>query len=254
VRTSSFAIGLACLALSSIARADGAPPTHCGAIEGGSPALEAVDAETRIAFIRSVMRDQGARADLWRWGWSGVGFALAAGQYALIPLYPKDKWFEQAFAGTASLYLPLSLNVFPLQIQHYSDILERVAKDSEGADGSHMMPCLVLDHAEDQLLKAAKDEAQLTGALMQVATIVLNAGYGAIFAIAFKDLAGTLENGIGALVIGETQFFTTPRGAVRALAKYRRGEVSVPPPAAPRVSWTVAPLGPAPGLSFVATF
>ncbi len=199
------------------------------------------------------MRDQGARADLWRWGWSGVGFALATGQFALMPLYPKDKWFEQGFSATASLYLPLSLAVFPLRIQHYSDILERVAKDSEGAQGDHMMPCLVLDHAEYQLLLAAKDEAQLTGALMQVATVVLGVGYGAIFAFGFRDLAGTLENGIGALVIGEAQFFTTPRGAVRALARYRRGDLSAPPAAA-HVSWTLAPLGVAPGLSLVARF
>jgi hypothetical protein len=226
---------------------------HCAAIEGGSPALEAIDAETRLAFVRNVMRDQGKRADLWRWAWSGVGFALAAGQYALIPLYPEDKRVEQAFAGTASLYLPLSLAVFPLRVQHYSDIVEQAALDAE-VGGSHMMPCLVLDRAEEQLVIAAADEAQLTGAFMQVTTVVLSFGYAAIFAFGFKDLVGTLENGIGALVIGETQFFTTPRGAVRALASYRRGDLGTAPTAPPRVSWSLAPLGAAPGLSLVAAF
>jgi hypothetical protein len=229
-----------------------AGPTHCAAIEGGSPALEGVDAETRLAFVRSVLRDQGRRADMWRWAWSGVGFVLAAGQYALIPLYPADKRVEQAFAGTASLYLPLSLAVFPLRIQHYSDIVERVALDAE-VSRVHMTPCLVLDRAEEQLMIAASDEAALTGPFMQVVTIVLNAGYGALFAVIWKDLAATLENGIGAIVIGETQFFTTPRGAVRGLAAYRRGDVSAAP-APPHVAWSLAPLGAAPGLSFVATF
>lgn len=227
--------------------------TTCAAIEGGSPALEAVDPEARIAFIRSVLHDQGARADLWRWGWSGVGFALATGQYALIPLYPKDKWFEQGFSGAASLYLPISLNLFPLDIRHYALVLERVALDTEGPNG-HMSPCLVVERAEEQLVLAARDEAQLTGALMQIATVVLGVGYGAIFAIGFKDLAGTLENGIGALVIGEAQFFTTPRGAVRALDRYRLGDLSGAPSSPPRVSWTLAPLGIAPGISLVATF
>ena len=243
---------MACVALSSVARAEPAP-IRCAAIEGGSPALEAVDAEARLAFVRGVMRDQGKRADRWRWGWSAVGFALAAGQYALIPFYPEDKRFEQAFAGTASLYLPLSLAVFPLRIQHYSDIVERAAIDAE-ASGAHMMPCLVLDRAEEQLILAARDEAQLTGAFMQVTTVVLSLGYGAIFAFGFRDVAGTLLNGIGALVVGETQFFTTPRGAVRALESYRRGDLAGAPPAPSRVSWSIAPLAVAPGISLGATF
>ena len=245
--------------LCSEARADapgnGAPGTQCAAIEGGSPALEAIDAEARLTFVRSVMRDQGQRAETWRLAWSGVGFALAAGQYALIPFYPPDKRFEEAFSGTASLYLPLSLAVFPLRIQHYSDILERAATDTEGSD-SEMMRCLVLDYAEEQFIRAAKDEAQITGAFMQVTNLVLTAGYAAIFAFGFRDLAGTLLNGIGALVINETQFITTPRGAIRALERYRRGDLSGAPTASapPNVSFSIAPLGVAPGLSFVATF
>ncbi len=162
--------------------------------------------------------------------------------------------FEQAFAGTASLYLPLSLAVFPLRVRAYSDIVERAATDTEVSPSSHMLPCLLLDRAEEQLVQAAKDEAQLTGALMQIATVVLGVGYGAIFAIGFKDLAGTLENGIGALVIGEAQFFTTPRGAVRA-ARSLPSRPSGAPSSAPRVTWSIAPLGPAgPGLSIGAKF
>ncbi len=275
MRTSSFAIGLGCLFLAGMegaARADqpplprlpavsAPPPTappsrlaQCASIEGGTPALEAIDAETRLEFVRRIMRDQGVRADRWRWGWSAVGFVLAAGQYALIPFYPANQRFEQAFAGTASLYLPLSLAVFPLRIQHYSDLIERAAVDAEAAQG-HMMPCLVLDRAEDQLILAAADEASLTSALMQVATVVLSIGYGAIFAFGFKDLVGTLENGIGALVLGEAQFFTTPRGAVRALERYRRGDLSGAPAVPPKLfSISMAPLGVAPGISLVATF
>ncbi len=258
VRTSSLAIGLACFVLSASAsprsaRAEAPPPVQCAAMEGGSPALAAVDAEARLAFLRRVMRDQGRRATLWRLGWSGVGLALAAGQYGLIPFYPADKRFEQAFAGTASLYLPLSLNVFPLRIQEYSDVLERAAVDAETAQG-HMMPCLILDRAEEQLVLAARAEARLTGPLMQVTTVVLSIAYGAIFAFGFKDVVGTLENGIGALVVGETQFFTTPRGAVRALESYRRGDLSGAPAEPPRVSWSLAPLGAAPGIAVRASF
>jgi hypothetical protein len=238
-------------ALLAIAGSAGAT-TQCAAVEGGSPALEDIDAETRLTFVRHVMRDQASRADAWRWSWSGIGLGLAAGQYALIPLYPRDKLFEQLFLGTASLYIPLSLAVFPLQIRRYDDILERAAADAE-ASQSHMMPCLVLDHAEELLMRAAKDEAQLTGTFMQVTTLALSAGYTAIIAVAFRDLGGTILNGGGAFVVGELQIFTTPTGAVKALDRYRRGDLGSPS-APPRVSWSVGPLGVAPGLAVVGRF
>ncbi len=148
--------------------------------------------EARIAFIRSVMRDQGRRVDSRRWGWERRRRRLAAGQYALVPALPARQVVRASvLRGRRAFYLPLSLAVFPLRIQHYSDILERVAIDAEGPKRGHMMPCLVLDRAEGPAPpQAAKDEAQLTGALMQVATVVLSVGYGAIFAFGFRDLAG----------------------------------------------------------------
>jgi hypothetical protein len=230
------------------------PGTACAPIDGGSPALEEIDAEARLAFIRHVLRDQASRADAWRWSWTGIGFGLAAGQYAEIAILPHDKVAQQLFLGTASLYIPLSMNVFPLRIRRYDEILERAAADAEVSQ-AHMTPCLVLDHAEEMLETAAKDEAQLTGAFMQVVTLVLNSAYTAIIAVAFRDLGTTLLNGIGAFVVGEAEIFTTPRGAIRALERYRSGELGAAYGApAPRVSWSIGPLGSAPGLAVVATF
>jgi hypothetical protein len=243
------AVGLACLAFAGKAHAD----TQCAAIDGGSPELEAVDADERLAFVRSVMHDQGSRANLWRWSWTGIGLGIAAGEYALIPLMTTStKRYEQVFIGTASLYIPLSLTVFPIRIHDYDEILERAVVDAE-ASQSHTMTCLVLDHAEELLIQAAKDEASLTSTLMQVVGLVLDAGYAAIIGVAFRDGVGTIINGVGAVAIGETQMFTAPQGAVKALERYRRGDLSGKP-ATPRVSWMVAPLGAAPGLSLVAHF
>jgi len=50
-----------------------------------------------------------------------------------------------------------------------------------------MMPCLVLDHAEEMLIQAARDEANLTSVFHHVTALVLDAGYAAIIAIAFRD-------------------------------------------------------------------
>jgi hypothetical protein len=249
MRWAGAAIGVACFALASGARAQ---RRECAAIEGGSPALAALDAEARFDFVRRVMHDQGSRATTWRWSWTGIGLGLATGQYALIPIVAQDKRLEQVYLGTASLFIPLSTTVFPLRIRDYDDVLVRAAADAEGSEG-HMLPCLVLDHAEEMLIQAANDEANLTNVFHQVTSLVLDAGYAAIIAIAFRDAAGTVINGVGSVAVTELQIFTTPTGAVKALERYRRGDLSAPP-GEPRVAWTMAPLGIAPGVSLVARF
>jgi hypothetical protein len=120
--------------------------------------------------------------------------------------------------------------------------------------GAHMMPCLVLDRAEEMLIKAARDEADLTSATFQVTSLVLDAGYAAIIALAFKDAAGTVLNGVGAVAVTELQIFTTPTDAVKALERYRRGDLSGARGSPPRVAWALGPLGVAPGVSLVARF
>jgi hypothetical protein len=246
---------LACLVFAGDARAQASVTTSCAEIEGGSPALAAVDGEARLTFIRNVMRDQAARAKTWRWAWTGIGLALAAGSYGLIPFEnTQTKKYEQVYVGTATLFIPLQLTVLPIRVGDYDAILERAAVDAEVAK-SHMMTCLVLDHAEDQLRRAAKDEAALTGPLTHIVDLVLDAGFVTVLWLAFRDVGGTILNGVGSVVVSESQILTTPRGAIRALEQYRRGDISgpvAPPP--PRVSWTLAPLGVAPGVSLVARF
>jgi hypothetical protein len=228
--------GLACLAFAGGARAQ-STKTTCAPIAGGSAALESVDA---------------SRASTWRWAWTGIGLALVAGNYALIPIEStQNKRYEQVFVGTASFFIPLQLTVLPIRIPEYQKILERVAVDAETPQG-HMAPCLVLDRAEDMLVRAAKDEALLTGPLAHVVNLVLDAGFATVLYLVFRDVGGTILNGVGAVVISEAQIWTTPTGAVKALERYRRGDLSEAP--APRVSWSLAPLGVAPGVSLVARF
>jgi hypothetical protein len=229
---------LACLAFAGEARAQ-STGTSCAAIAGGSAALESVDAEARLAFVRNVMRDQASRASTWRWAWTGIGFALVAGNYALIPLEStQDKKYEQVFVGTASFFIPLQLTVLPIHVRGYDEILERAVIDAETSQG-HMMPCLVLDRAEDLLVLAAKDEARLTNPLAHVVGLVLDAGFAAVLYVLFRDVGGTILNGVGAAVITEAQILTTPTGAMKALERYRRGDLSGPT---------------APGVSLVARF
>jgi hypothetical protein len=238
------------LGVSALA-ADARAQTRCPAMPGASAALADVDAEARVAFLRSVMTDQASRARLWTWAWSGTGFGLAAGQYALIPLVPGDKRFEEAFEATAALYIPAGIAVLPLRVRGDRETLEQFLADTETPAGP-MAPCLRVERAEELVALSADDEAAHTSALQHVITIVLSAGYAAILGFGFKDGIGMAWNGGSAVVLGEAQLLTSPTGAVSALERYRRGDLGTTPP--PRVSFSVAPLGVAPGVAVVARF
>ncbi|HEY2514896.1 MAG TPA: hypothetical protein VGI39_28715, partial [Polyangiaceae bacterium] len=153
--TRFMAISLVCATLSSslVPRSVSAQ-TRCEPIAGGSEALAAVDAETRLRFVRETMRDQAARAKTWEWAWSGIGYGLAAGQYALVPLMPPEHRLEQALEATVALYLPASIFVLPLRVRKDDAILEQML-DRATAPGGVMSPCLALRRAEELLLTSA---------------------------------------------------------------------------------------------------
>jgi hypothetical protein len=203
------------------------------------------------------MREQAARAKTWEWAWSGIGYGLAAGQYGEILLLPPERRLEEAIEATATLYLPLQVFLFPLRVRGDEVTLEEMVGRAT-APGGVMSPCLVVARAEELLEHSARDEAMHTNALQHVTTLVLSAGYVAFLWFAFKYLPDVILNAAGAVGLGEAQLLTAPTGAVRALERYRLGDLHTD---APRVSWTVAPLGVAslgggvtPGLSIVARF
>jgi hypothetical protein len=249
---------LAIVALVSAIAGSARAQSKCPAIEGGANALADADAEARLAFVRATMRDQASRAKTWTWTWSGIGFGLAAGQYSLMAIVPANKRFQQAFEGTAALYLPASLAVMPLRVRADDETLERFLADTEvtGPDGqTHgMAPCVRLARAEELLVSSAEDESLHTNWFQHTLTIVLSGAYAAVLGVAFKNVADVIVNGGGALVLGELQLLTSPTGAASALERYRRGDIGAAPAAPARVSWALAPLGAAPGVSLVGRF
>jgi hypothetical protein len=189
---------------------------------------------------------------MWTWAWSGAGFGIAAGEYALIPIVQQPwKRQEQAVLGTVSFYLPASIAVLPLAVRADDEELETGVAKAWTRDGV-LSPCLVLERAEELLEHAAANEAAHTSLVEHIVTITLTAGYAAVLWALFHDPGGLVLNGVGALAIGEAEILTVPTGAVSGLARYREGDLR--PANAPHVAWTLAPLGVGPGLSLLATF
>ena len=89
-----------------------------------------------------------------------------------------------------------------------------------------MSPCLSYSTGRRELLeRSAADEALRTSLFQHVFNVALSGGYAAVMWALFHDVAGVIENGGGAVLLAETQTLTAPRGAVRGLARYRRGEI-----------------------------
>ena len=240
------------LSVGTTARSAGAQ-TRCPAIEGGDGALAGVDADARLAFVRATMRDQASRAKTWSWAWSGIGLGLAVGQFGEMALVPAHERFQQAFEGAATLYIPGAIALFPLEVRADDATLERFLSDTD-SNGEGTAPCLRLERAEELLAASAHDESLHTNWLQHTLAIVLGAGYAVLLQVAFKNVGNTILNGGGGIVIGELQILTSPTGAVSALERYRRGDIGGASAAAPKISWTFAPLDAAPGVSLVARF
>ena len=231
--------------------------TRCDAILGGSRALSDADADARLTFVRETMRAQASYAKTWTWAWSAIGFGLAAGQYGLMAIVPAHERFEQAFEGTAALYIPAAIALQPLRVRGDDERLEEFLTETEveGPGGSHGgATCLRLARAEELLASSAADEALHTNWFQHTLTIVLSGAYAAVLGVAFKNVANVIVNGGGAVILGEAQLLTTPTGAVSALERYQKGDLTMVAPTPPRVSWTLAPLGVGPGLAIVARF
>ncbi len=249
-RATAFAIAALVSSIAGRAQAQ----TRCEAIDGGQPALAQADAEARLAFVHATMRDQASRAKTWTWTWSGIGFGLAAAQTSLMAVVPANKRFQQGFEGAASLFIPASIAVLPLRVRADDETLERFLADTE-VNGHGMAPCVRLARAEELLISSAHDESLHTNWFQYTLAAVLSGAYAAVLGVAFKNTADVIVNGGGALVLSELQVMTTPTGAVSALERYRRADLGAATPAsAPHVSWTLAPLGTAPGVALVGRF
>ena len=198
-------------------------------IDGGSPALGSDDAIARLAFVRAVMKDQAHRANLWMTGWSATGFAIAAGEFALVPFVNDDRRAEEAVAGMSSFYIPASIAVLPAACPGERGRLSRATPITD-APVDTALPCLVLARAEALPRRyAATDEARQHRGLSARA-LRHRAACGRIpprrcrrsFAI---HSAATLVNGVGTRSSSARRRSSPCHGGRmhRGLEQYRRG-------------------------------
>jgi hypothetical protein len=96
-----------------------------------------------------------------------------------------------------------------------------------------------LARAELLLERRAKAESIARGWVTQVSSISINLAGSAVLWFGYDQHRSALVSAGTGLAISEIQIWTTPRGAVDALQRYRAGELT--PRTEPQVSWSFVP-------------
>lgn len=188
---------------------------QCPPITGGDAALEHVDAARRLDFIRSTLADQTRRASFWNWTWRGVFAASTAYSVAISQTSNDGSTKRSAYEGAAkSAVGTISKFVAPLRIV-------QVAPGTR--DG-----CRSLAIAEEALLQSARNQQRGKGLLAHAGVLGLNLVGSLVLAFGYGDSQEALISGAVGALAGEVMIFTQPNGAMRALQRYKAGDVPRP--------------------------
>ena len=225
----------------SEARADDHART-CAPMDGGSMALGLVDPGARVQFIQDTLYDQAKRARNWTWAMEIGGVGLIAGGIALAAITTRDvDRFDDLVGAATSVFIPATVLAKPLRVMRDADALHALTRVLTGPDG-RVLSCALVSRAEELLVLDAEDEAFGTGALAQTVSIGGSVAIAGALGFGLGHWRGAALQLGGGILVSEIKILTQPTGAIRALARYRAGRVSmITAKEGPR--WTLAPLG-----------
>jgi hypothetical protein len=222
----------------------------CTRLEGESPSLASHDRGTRLTFVRSELRAEADRAVVWGSVWAFTGGALAVGNFArLVIVTDSGDRVDAAVAASTSLLVPAALLVSSLRVIDDARKVEALATEAAPAPVS----CSTLQRAEDLLVASAGDETWRVGWVGQAIAIGGNLAVTLVLGLGFDRWTSGALAGATGLALSELELFTQPTGAADALARYRRGQLVAPEPAA-RVRLAPFATGSAQGASLVVVF
>lgn len=234
----STAAALLAAALASVP-AHAAEPRHCPTIAGGDAALEHLDVDARLEFIRGRLRHDAWRARQWSWGFGGSYAILTAASLAIAPNMKDVAGRPDIYVGAGSAGVGLGLIVLaPLTVMRDSDALEHHI--------GHARPdvdrCRLLAIAEAMLIRDAASERFGRGWFTQTGNAALGVAAVLILGLGYDRWVSGVINGVASIGVGELMILTQPIGLVRDLRNYRAGDLSAPKPRRrQRTSWSLTP-------------
>ena len=190
---------------------------------GGQPALQHLQAQTRLRFIRERLRSDAHHARVWSYSWGAIYSSLAIGQFVAAPLVAHASGPDYYVGGGASLIGLVPLVVTPLKVMADEERLEESKAETLGAD-----PCVSLAWAEALLIRDAANEAEGRSLLFHGGNIVVNAGIFFIIGSGFGHWTTATISLLTGIATGEIMILTQPVGALNALHAYRNGDLTSP--------------------------
>jgi hypothetical protein len=184
------------------------------------PALQNVDAETRIQFLRAGMKRSAHKSRVWAWSSAGVLSAVLQFQIMAAANSPKrGDQIDLAVGAVATAFSIGQIAAVPPLVMFDQFKLEKLAKHSRDR-------CFVLREAERWLIRDAHSEELGTGPGMHAAAMLFNIGIGAVF-FAFDRYDSAAINVLLGAALSELQILTQPTDSVKLLERYRAGDLSL---------------------------
>lgn len=210
--------------------------THCRAVAGGGPELEAIDAEVRLEFLDKRLASGAARARIWAWTWRAGYTGVVIVESALAATTDKVDDRAADIVGATSAAIGVLANVIlPLKVMGDETWWKRHRAST------HDDLCSLLNTAELLFLRDAESEAFGVGPLVHVGNFVINVAGGLILGLGYGRWANFAYTSLVGIGVGEIQAATQPTDVVEDLRLYRRGELAARPNP-PRLGVALAPL------------
>lgn len=199
--------------------------TQCRAIAGGTPALAAIDAETRLAWLDRRIAVGAARARIWAWTWGVAYSAVTVTELALLPIEHTTGDKAQNIVGASASFIGVMAGVLlPLKVMHDQRWWKRHYAAHRGDD-----PCALVATAEQLLLRDADSEAFGVGPLVHVGNFAINVAAGLVLGLGYGKWGAFGYTTLVGIGVGEVQAATQPTDVVEDLRLYRAGELDARP-------------------------
>jgi hypothetical protein len=212
---------IAAAAVTLLAPAPARAADGCPLPATADPALAGIEPTRRLAWIQTRLTRTEERAQIWTFGW-GVGIG-AAGLASLltVPFVAPDNrvdWYTGAASagvGVAAfaIYPPVVLRDAP-------------ALRIEIARSTPANVCSLLQVAETDLVRIARDEASRGAWYAHLGNVLFNVGVGLFLGLGFHHWTAGAANAIAGTAVGEAVILTRPTATIHDLDEYLAGSLS----------------------------
>ncbi|MGZ3408502.1 MAG: hypothetical protein ACXVAN_18755 [Polyangia bacterium] len=172
---------------------------QCRVIDGGTPALAAIDADVRLRWLDQRLAADAARARIWAWTWRAAYTGITIGEVVLAVTANDTESRAADIVGATSAFIGVAANIIlPLKIMGDQSWWQKHYARSRGDD-----PCALVNTAELLLLRGAESEAFGVGPLVHVGNFLINIAGGLVLGLAYNQWAAFAYTSIVGIAVGE---------------------------------------------------